>query len=604
MDNSGLSKERTETTKGSGRSAVKSVEESPPNDLAEIQSNLKQKRRSNSDARTEKPLEVQIEEAKVRKELLSSLLSRLVPLLQASSQTASLSSLSSPSIPSLLSSKLQQQPILPHSASSQQQPQQQPQQPKAQQQRPKAQQQQQPLPPGLLPPWSSAHSPFRLQPQQQVKKANLLNKIDRIAVDEFILNGIYLKDEKFLQLTLSNYEEIINYMNYKIVIRNCYRQIHNDILENIGRCRSKNKDNKNIAGDPIKFIPQNNFLIEGNKGMGKTSLCIYLSYIFRKNGHFSGYDIIIIAEKSNTEKQQCFVRYGGENNFTEHTDIPPRRRPTIVISDNVSIHEDDFSDDDIIIMISSPKAEKYKVFRNKRYPIQYFIPQLEKDDLREVLRLHLGDENIEDNYKKATQYGGNLLNMKNSPVLQDMLDKKLKEGNVKCNAFIPEEYDEDVFIYDTNEFNETPTRLRFMSEEIKNYYMLLQYNDKELCKTLFEAFDNTEDGKNGGLFESLIHILLENQTTCTEKMRVKNMMGKINKVVINGHKMNLDSINDSEIPLDRQYYVNFSTIPNFPGIDGILLDSDAIFAVQMTASRRHDTKNNVVVYCTVYFIYF
>lgn len=251
-------------------------------------------------------------------------------------------------------------------------------------------------------------------------------------------------------------------------------------------------------------------------------------------------------------------------------------------------------------MISSPDTEKYKVFRNKRYPIQYFLLQLEGSELRKVLRLHIGNDDL---YDLATKFGGHLMNA-DSTKINGNVNNLGKYENVKLSVYIPEKYNEDIFIYDTDKYNKIPTRLKFMSKEIEKCFLLKNFSNDDFRRVLFEAFNYTE---NGELFEALIHILLEEDYIFeyTKKMKKRNMVSKADKIVVDGKYLSYNYILGNSIDFNNQYYINFSRIKSFPGIDGLMFSKDAMYGIQMTISSMYDTKNNVIVFFSVYiYIYY
>lgn len=414
------------------------------------------------------------------------------------------------------------------------------------------------------------------------------------------------KNIKWLQITPGSQIDPA-YDRYRILVRECFKGIFKDILKNI--CRSR-KEEKKVIIDGTKFIPQCCFLIYGNQYIGKTALCYYLAYMFSKSRNFFNSDIIV-KYKIRDDRPVCLVRCAlneenDSNIFVNKTNkIPTKQHPTIVISDNAEINEDDFSEDDVVIMISSPCASQYKIFLNKRQPIQYTIPPLEGNELKEVLYLLLGHFN---NFEGATKFGGDLItaysyrfNIENYNVkFRDVEFRNVKFRNVKLYDCMPGSYNESVFIYDTYKFNDIPRRLKFLSKEIENSYFELNYIDPVLCKKLFDAFDLDDDGI---LFECLIHALLGiDGYESTQDMRIRNFRCKSDKIIVDGKRFDLNVILKAEISF-TQYYVKFSIVTSFPAIDGCFIDENAIYGIQITIKIDHNTKNNVIVFFTVYIIY-
>lgn len=404
------------------------------------------------------------------------------------------------------------------------------------------------------------------------------------------------KEEKICRLHINSVfinemEKIeFNVLIRKIITRKCFKEIYQDIIDKIKMCQRN--------GSIIGYIPQICFLIYGNKNIGKTALCYYLSFMFKVNTKFDLYDIIIVDEESSDKNY--VIRFSGNDKFVERKMLPEKNNPTIIISDNVEIHEDDYSEDNIIIMISSPDIEKYKIFRNKRQPIQYWITQIKENELLYISLLFAKSKL----YDEAEMLGGNIINASNYRAKRNMssilIDKKNKETADLCN-FIPGKYNENCYIYDTDEFNKIPTHLRFMSDEIADYVLTKDYSDDIHFKLLFDAYQLTE---NGRIYEKLVHIYLKKVELEIKKDRNINCeKGRIFK-----EKENLEHIltsndnsNNDGIDLNNQCYVNLSRIETFPGADGLLIGVSAICALQMTISSTHPTKCNIIMLLTVYY---
>lgn len=97
---------------------------------------------------------------------------------------------------------------------------------------------------------------------------------------------------------------------------------------------------------------------------------------------------------------------------------------------------------------------------------------------------------------------------------------------------------------------------------------------------------------------------MEKGYSCVETMKERNIRSYKNKIVVNGTKFYYSGIMSEDLPLDRQYYVDFQNLPNFPAIDGCSIDKYAIYGAQMTVKDDHDTKNNVIVLLSVYLFIF
>lgn len=102
-------------------------------------------------------------------------------------------------------------------------------------------------------------------------------------------------------------------------------------MKNICRSRNREKKYRNIFGDKVNFIPQCCFLIYGNRGKGKTSLCYYLTHMFKEESSYSDCSIILVSRRDDSKEQECFVRFG-ENDDNENkkifyyrNKIPPKK---------------------------------------------------------------------------------------------------------------------------------------------------------------------------------------------------------------------------------------------------------------------------------------
>lgn len=368
-----------------------------------------------------------------------------------------------------------------------------------------------------------------------------------------------------------------------MIIRECYKEIYYDIVSSI--CESQQ------VNSGLSFQPQCCFLIYGNSGVGKSTLCLYLSYMFTTTECFDGYDIIVYSEECKAE-ESYLIRKGkesGKSTFISGS-IPPKVGPTIVISDNVAINEDDFSEDDIVIFISSPQAECYKVFRNKREPIVYYIPQLKGEELNDILTFY----NKRCLFNKAIRFGGNL----NSTTSGYELDEKIEINKMEeLFSYIPGTYKENVFIYDTDKFNGVPKHLRFLSDEIEKLYFTHFYNDQKYCKMLFDVYDKYEERR---IFERLVHMLLTSNVNITiVENRNLNTMPCNNKKIVYVEKNDMEKIFE---PFEKEQtkYVDFTCFYSFPTIDGCYINNYAIYGVKITLRDKHPTKDNAIVYFTVY----
>lgn len=416
------------------------------------------------------------------------------------------------------------------------------------------------------------------------KRTKLEEKINSLIFDLTYLNDMKVIDKKLLMKDRKVKVQVFNIRLYQILVRESYKGIYNDIVETVINAKM---NQETLA----KFL-QCCFLIYGNKAIGKTALFYYLSYMFKEDNFFSDYDIIIFNRKSEENSiQKCYVRYGGEEekNYIVKNRIPAKRKnnPTIVISDNIEIREDDFSENDIIIMISSPDAEIYKIFRNKREPTQYCIPQIKGDELKQILHLYNHDSCLD----RAKQFGGNLVYTFDDKItVESLVDGDGKEKEL--HSYMSGKYDEKMYIYDTDDYKTVPKYLRFLSVDIEKMALAKYYFEKEKIGVLLDIFDNTRDGF---IFERIVHLLLGyGEIKLNDKRNLKACKTK----VFLHRKDDINAILGA-LDLDEQYYFDFSSKGEFPGIDGLIVDGNSMCAVQMTLRDRHPTKGNVIVFLTV-----
>lgn len=175
---------------------------------------------------------------------------------------------------------------------------------------------------------------------------------------------------------------------------------------------------------------------------------------------------------------------------------------------------------------------------------------------------------------------------------------KLEKRETKLSTFISGEYNQSIFIYDTDKYNEIPTKLKFISEEIEEMILFLKYNQTDDYFTLLDLYESSGDGK---VFERIMHILLGNKKV--EFIKERNIICKGGNSFVYEKSM-VDRIVDlSELEPNQPYYIDLSSYPTFPGIDGLLIDEDGIAAVQMTIQTSHNIKDNIIVFLSVYIYY-
>lgn len=411
-----------------------------------------------------------------------------------------------------------------------------------------------------------------------------------LSINNVSLNNVVLKESSIQipwKLKSEIFEVTVQDKIYPILVRDCFKDIYEDIVENVYQREHPELDSSQESDQKSSFKPQCCFLIYGNDGIGKTALCHYLAYRFKEESFFDNCDIIVIADPRIDNVQKCSIRFAGENKYSHGTKIPGKRKnPSIIISDNIPIHEDEYSEDDVVIMLSEPKAENYKIFRNKREPLQRYILQLNDDEIMEILKLY----NRMDLLEKAKEFGGNLVYTLSGKELDNEI--KTFDKNIIC-SYIPGEYDQRFFIYDTKKFNVIPDRIRFISEEMERLILFNNYQKKEDCKMLLDAYERSGDGK---IFERIMHIFLGNEEVIFSKER--NIICKADKSFIYDHDFVYKVLKEYT---DNQCYVDLSAYPTFPAVDGLLIGDDGIAGVQMTISGTHNYKDNVIVLQSVYY---
>lgn len=400
----------------------------------------------------------------------------------------------------------------------------------------------------------------------------------KITIELENINSIF-GEEKVNYVDIHPKKNLFCSVDYRILMRRCYQEIFDDMIVNIKLANS------------CSYIPQCCFLVYGNKGIGKTSFCYYLSYRFKVMPQFYTYDIVVFDQPDSDDVQPCFVRKGaaeGKINKRQFhyrsKSLPIKNNPTIIISDNIPIHEDEFSEDDIVILISSPQSEIYKVFRNKRVPIQYYIPQIEDDDeLKVILKINT-DQISDELINNAKIFGGNM-----DKIMYWNRIKIDPDNKVDLSVYIPNTYNEDFLIYDTNRYNVIPTKLRFISPALQRYMLYRQYNNIKDFNTLFKVFNDTG---NERIFERLVHILIENGKIIIIGSPIQN--------TIRGTKAAFPIILDKESDITFPCYLDFAVYYTFPAIDGCYISWLGIVGVQMTVMKQHGIKGNVVIILSVY----
>lgn len=392
--------------------------------------------------------------------------------------------------------------------------------------------------------------------------------------------NISLKSTSINGLAIKHESNFLYSVNPFILFRDCYKQIYSEI--------------SNVLFGPERAASrQKCFLVYCNEGNGKTSFCWFLSCCLINDDHYNGYDITIFSGS-------VIHRKAGSNEYFNVQYTPAKtKNPTIIICDNVVIHEDDFSEDNIIIMISSPNAKKYKTFCNKRCPIQYYIPLFGDDEINFILKNNPTFKKT--SIDKVKEFGCNFkqINRINS------IDDYLQRQTIKLPLFIPPEYNEFLFIYNSTNVVDIPEMVEFKTEELQRYVLNHCFNQIDNFTDLFKFFITHKEMSNPLIYERLCHIFIENngyECKYAELNDYTKLLFTKRKYIIHNMEEFYDLLLEgfSHENLNFSCYVDFSSVSEMPGIDGMLINMFSIVGVQMTISPHHVTKNSIIVFLSVY----
>lgn len=352
-----------------------------------------------------------------------------------------------------------------------------------------------------------------------------------------------------------------------------------------------------------QYHNQQNFIIFGCPGIGKTVLAKYLKKIITDNGN------CILIYKYLQGKETKEIIYGKPANSII-------QKPCIVISDGVIIEDNEYLNASSIILIANFFDDKHASFHNKRAAATIYIPRFSLEEIESFLDVMNYDANEKKNYRNNFKYyHGVIKNYKmNEENIIKIVEKKgikmLDEiiGSLNISPFSKGDFDKLVIYDDSNKDVTVSNGLIFISDEIKKVVeeKLAKSKDKDYYKNCIEQLYQATSGRMiGNTYEEVVLYLLK-KTKLMETLT--NRILKASQDVYNSYKEKLKSVGIVDIQNDEHFNKIINDYQNFCSNDRLVMldlsynqcfpDIDFLigpFAFQITVNSSHETAPEILI---------